>query len=365
MKYGVSVRNNDNFMEKRVQWVDVGKFLCIMFVFATHLSFCPSSLRVFFTPFFLAFFFFLSGYVYKNKDSFGQFIVKKVRTLLVPWLIFGLLIIISGQIITFNEHTNLKSEIINMFLQIRGNGDIMWFITCLFVAFIPFYFVIKYMNGLQGIVLSFILSVISILYCQLMNADLMPWKSVALPWHIQTIFVAMFLMVTGYYFKLNYEQKVARFVNIKTYIITLIIYLMLIYIGYSVSGNSLGINDYENTFILYWYVTVAVGIMLCILCCKLVKSNKYISFVGANTLTYFGLHGKLESLVEKVLLKIGILEKVYQSVFLQYALLIGTVLVISIILIIPALIINKYFPFILGKWYKSKATEKLIYNAEM
>ena len=351
--------------QTRIEWVDIGKYICIMFVMATHLSYCPSSLRTFFTPFFLPLFFFLSGYVYKNNSTFGDFVVKKVRTLLVPWFIFSLLIIITGQIMSFNEHTSLKEELVGMFLQIRGKDDTMWFVVCLFVAFIPFYFIIRYMQRRVGIIVAFILSSISIIYCQFMNAELLPWKSAALPWHIQTIFVAMLLMMAGYYFKLDYEKKFARFVNIRTFFIALVVYLGLIYIEYFITGRSLGINEYGKVFFIYWYLTVASGIVLCIIISKLVKPNKYISFVGANTLTYFGLHGKLEGLVEKLLSSAGILNKIYNSVLLQYILCIFTIIVISVVLIIPAMIINRYFPFVLGKWYKKNIDKRLTYKVDM
>lgn len=83
------------------------------------------------------------------------------------------------------------------------------------------------------------------------------------------------------------------------------------------------------------------------------KTNKYISFVGANTLTYFSLHGKLYAVIEAVLDK-----------FLSYRVLLGNVLtssivavvitvVMSFVLIIPAMIINRWFPWILGRKNKT------------
>lgn len=68
----------------RIEWVDVGKYICIMFVMLTHLDSGSVILDKFFNPFFLTMFFFLSGYVYKQPQSFKEHIAKKTKGLLVP-----------------------------------------------------------------------------------------------------------------------------------------------------------------------------------------------------------------------------------------------------------------------------------------
>lgn len=46
--------------------------------------------------------------------------------------------------ISFNAHESLFGELKWNFLQIRGQGDLIWFVAALFVAFVPFYFFIQW-----------------------------------------------------------------------------------------------------------------------------------------------------------------------------------------------------------------------------
>ena len=61
----------------------------------------------------------------------------------VPWLVFSVFDIALSQLISFNVHESLLEELKWNFLQIRGQGDQIWFVAALFVAFIPFYFFIQ------------------------------------------------------------------------------------------------------------------------------------------------------------------------------------------------------------------------------
>ena len=128
---------------KRIEWVDIVKYVCIIMVMLSHLETRTDIWRAFYTPFFLSAFFFSAGYVYKPKSSFKDFLYKKFRQLFIPWLVFSVFDIVLSQIITFNEHDGLLEELKWNFLQIRGQGDQIWFVAALFVAFMPFYFFIK------------------------------------------------------------------------------------------------------------------------------------------------------------------------------------------------------------------------------
>ena len=135
---------------KRIDWVDTVKFICIIFVMLSHLETCTGFWSAFYTPFFLTAFFFVSGYVYKPRAKFSELLYKKFRQLFVPWLIFSVFNLMLSQVLSFNEHKSLLNELVWNFLQIRGKGDGIWFVACLFVAFIPFYFFVKLYEKSNG-----------------------------------------------------------------------------------------------------------------------------------------------------------------------------------------------------------------------
>lgn len=252
-------------MTKRIVWVDTGKYICIMFVMLSHLESRTDILKSFYSPFFLTAFFFLSGYVYRQPDSFREHLIRKVRGLFIPWLIFSNFNIFLSAVITLKGERNTLLELALNALQIRGMGDGVWFVAALFIAYIPFYFFIKWKKPVYACLFSAALSVISVLYCHFMNPALLPWNNVSwnnvsgssapldivsLPWHLEYMFQAMFWMVSGYYFRLYGEKVFDRFHNVRNQIVVWMIYLTA---AYAPSGFRGGITRFLfPIYKVYW-----------------------------------------------------------------------------------------------------------------
>lgn len=343
---------------KRIEWIDVAKYICIMFVMLSHLESGSEFLDFMYTPFFLTVFFFCSGYVYKNGERFKYFIHKKVKGLLIPWFIFSNFNIILSAIISFNKHESLTSEFIWNIIQIRGLGDGMWFVSALFVAFIPFYFLVEFgenkikdkkHNYIFIIVFSWILSLLSIIYTKYMDPGVFPWKSTALPWHMEYIFQAVFFMILGYYFKVKFEEIFDRFNNQLNRFIIWCLYLFLVFILY-IFNNEMALP----VKIIVNYIIQVTGIISIVMLSKLIKPGKYINFVGSNTILYFALHGKVLSIIQTIMKRVIrdtyeiVLSNPWSSSFLSICL----TYIISLILIIPVYLIVKYMPFTLGRKIK-------------
>lgn len=62
---------------KRIEWVDIVKYICIIMVMLSHLETRTEIWKVFYSPFFLSAFFFSAGYVYKQRGDFKEFLYKK------------------------------------------------------------------------------------------------------------------------------------------------------------------------------------------------------------------------------------------------------------------------------------------------
>ena len=330
-------------VKKRIEWVDIGKFICIMFVMLSHLDSGSDMLDKFYRPFFLTVFFFLSGYVYRQPETFSEHIKNKVRGLFIPWLIFSHLNILLSMIFSFKGNRNL-SEFIWNWLQIRGKGDGIWFVAALFVAYIPFYFIIKQNKPIKTCVVAFCLSLASVIYTHIMPAEYLPWNSTALPWHLEYIFQAMLWMVLGYYFKQYGENLFDKLNTVRNRILIWLIYIVMAYIP-NISGGGIALS----------YIRSVLGITAIIAVCKVIKNNKYISFVGSNTLTYFALHGKIYTIIQKILEKVvgGLYQMCLNNPWTSSILAVVITFITSLVLIIPAVIINRYFPWILGRKRRS------------
>jgi acyltransferase 3 len=343
---------------KRIEWIDIIKYICIVMVILSHLESVTEVWNKFFTPFFLTGFFFASGYVYKHKNGFKVFLYKKIRQLLVPWFVFSVFNMILSQITSFNVHNEFLEEFKLNLLQIRGYGDKIWFVAALFMAFIPFYFFIKWFEksnmkkpkkSIIFVFIAFLLSLVSVLYVRLVPNDIFPWNTNSLPWHLEYIFQAMFYMVLGYVFKENLESRVDLFNNLKNRIVVLVVYMIMVYVPY---GMNISMNIVIG--IVYTYICQIIGILALILFAKSAKSNRYINYVGQSTLIYFALHGKVYSLLETVMRKIAgeIYTIILSDVVLSSIFAMIMTLAITIILIIPAYIINRWLPFIVGRKQK-------------
>lgn len=285
----------------------------------------------------------MSGYVYRDTLDFKKHMVKKFKGLFVPWFIFSNFNIILSSIVTLKGDRNLKDELILNLFQIRGYGDGIWFVAALFMAFIPFYFVVKLNNCLASISLSFVLALLSNIYSNYFPKDYFSWGSNALPWHLEYIFIAMFWMVLGFYYKQQFEKAFVRYD--KWYLTTLVsfIYLAVVFSPIYVKQPFIAI--------VFTYARSLLGVVFLVLLSKRIKSNAYFSYVGANTLIYFAFHGKVYAVIEKMLAtfmssayNVCLSNTVYSSLT---AVLIT--LLLSVILIIPAYCINRWLPWIVGR----------------
>lgn len=205
----------------------------------------------------------------------------------------------------------------------------------------------------MAVTLAWLLSFTSILYTRVVPADILPWNSTSLPWHIEYMFQAMFYMVLGYMFRHNIEAEFDKHNTPKLRVVALIVYLLLVFIPFFGKIKLPTVAD-----ILYQYLTSVAGIATLILIAKVVKANKYINYVGQNTLIYFALHGKAYSIIQTLLKKfaVGFYSVVLNSVAISSLFCLGLSFILSVILIVPAYIINRWFPFIVGR--KSTTIEK-------
>jgi len=340
--------------KKRITWIDTVKFICIMFVMLSHLESRTIIQYLFYDPFFLACFFFVSGYVYKPNNNFNNFLYKKFRGLFIPWLFFSNFNILLSHLISFNSHGSISQEMLRNLLQVRSYDDGVWFVAALFITFIPFYFFIdryekssKSNKSITLIAISFAFSFASIFYEKNFFSDFFPWQSTALPWHLEYIFQANFFMVLGYLYRTkSIEEKVNPWKKPGYAILGWILYIVIAFTPYN-----LAIHIPQILSMLLNYVLSILGVSLIISLAQQIPSNKYIAFVGQNTLIYFALHGKCYSIIQTCLHRFA--QTPYQALLdnTLYSSLTAIVItiILSVILIIPAKFINRYLPFIMGK----------------
>lgn len=359
----------------RVKWIDTAKFLGMFFIMIHHIGYIPDYISVVYSPFVLPVFFFASGYVDKRTD-FKTYIKKKARTLLLPWLIYGLFMAFAA-VLSQRDISVFPFEIGRMVLQVRDYGDKLWFIPCLFVSSVIFFFVEK-LNVKASLILSLLIALVGIFYSTYFPS-VFPWGTNCLPWHINIALVAQFFMVLGKSFKGKAEEYADRFfkpvfVLPLTVLYVAVVLVINIFVGEVYSVQSYGDKPYS--FIL-WFVTEFAALAVIIGLSKIIKANKFTDFVGQNTLLYYVFHIEIERFLSTIFTRL-----IFRGTTYDFYLLIDCVIerffvpgteihavlcslsmifcavfyvfLTMLVLIIPIILINKFLPFTLGRFKKKK-----------
>ena len=320
--------------KNRLNWADIMKGLGMFVIIFSHFPH-PQWTNIFYSPFALAVYFFVSGYFFSSKNSFGEFVVNKFWKLLVPLFLFGSLGVLESVLI---GGESLVDRVSGMFLQIAGKADTMWFFSCLFTSEIIFYWVYKAANKVAPdklwtvVAFSVIVLIIGIILCEV---------GVKLPWHIETACMVEPLLLFGYLCrKLRIEEKLSA----KLCAAAWLLYIVFIYL--LPNPVDVHINVFANTFLFYLQAAIgayAVFSLSVLLDQKRNPVNDFVIWVGQNTVQYFFFQGTIIVVICKLLAPVGI---AFEDSFVLV--LLGTIFV-YIITCIPSYIVRRYFPIFLGK----------------
>lgn len=323
----------------RLKWLDISRGIAFLMVIYSHLQYKEDMIMRYFSPMFLTMFFFVSGYLFKEKCSFSKVFEQRTRTLFLPFLILGLIMIGLSHILTFNQHVSIVDEIEGLLYQ-NGQNQILWFIAALYIYSIIFYWVERFTKSNEMLLgVCFILFILNAIYSYWLDGPFIPW-------HITAAGYACFYMALGKFYKYN-EDKIDKLFNNKKVFVIAVIYvgfISLTNISCSFRGSKYII---DSLLLSIMSLIIGVAISKCYF-----QNSRFLLFVGANTLFYFAFHGKVYSLLQTLAGKIldGIS---FSQPFLLNTIVGGLITFLdAMILIIPALIVNKYFPYILGKGFK-------------
>ncbi|MGE7115104.1 acyltransferase family protein [Lysinibacillus sp. NPDC047702] len=326
----------------RIRWIDTAKGLGIIIVILGH-AYPPDNWLKIIYSFHMPLFFFLSGYLFsvKKYNSLGKFISNKSRSLLIPYFIFSILSLIyyATTPLFISNEINWPKLFVGFFYSNGISGWLdynvaLWFLTCLFVVEIIFYFILKKITSTKLLVT--VLLVFSIV--GYLDSIYMP---IRLPWSIDIAFSAIV------FFGLGYISKTVGLINsvlnqkVKLLVITLPIFLLfinqMIKDNYIIDMNNNRLNDYYN-----FYTPAICGILLTIIFASLLKSN-FIEYLGKNSLVILATHLPIIFFVSIFYNEIGYAmdDRVLRSLSVTF---------LAMLVLLPIIyFINRYTPFILGK----------------
>lgn len=248
---------------KRIAWVDYGKGLAILLVFWGH-SLCPEPVRAVYYAFHIPMFYFLSGYVFSTRKygSFGPFLWRKLRTLIFPGVVFGLLIVllewINGVIVGKPHAVHPLQLAIGVFVELRGGpyAVIPWFFASIFVVEIAAYWLFKWTGERISllIMLALLASVVGYGYATFIGK--------VVPWGLETACTGFSFFVLGYLSKHSWADVFVRLSRMVWIPLWLVLTVAGTWLNVNIAGERLDV--YLNRYGWYPFTMMAAigGIML-------------------------------------------------------------------------------------------------------
>ena len=327
--------------KKRIKWIDFVKGLCMYWIIVSHIG-APDLYVRFYTPFFLTSFFFISGYTWNPKNNFKQYLQGKVKGLVIPLLSLGS---INAVIAIVIEGDSWIYRFGGLILQRSCVWDDLWFLACLFSAQIIFYLIYNGSKNIKKIhvrlltmgFFSLILAIAAYIYILYIN--------IKLPWQFENACILSFFVFSGYLYR-NIEFILIFYEKNRLMLpVILCLYFVCIYIV----DNNVNIHSERYGNFLGFILCSTIGTYSFILFSKKMENINYskkiyslIIWVGKNTLVFYAFQSKVIKIVKIIYNKLDIPINTYFNVFLAAS-------IIYLVLILPAFVINKWFPFILGK----------------
>lgn len=279
-------------MKERIAWVDTAKGIGILLVFLGHLveNSWPGMWAY---SFHLPLFFFLSGFLFTVKDSFGVFIRKKAKSILLPYFSLGIVIcffvalwntVFSTSAMKPSFGIELIKNIFYMFVQNRYAT--LWYLAVLFWLNLFMYVLVKYIKPVW-------LEAVVVLVLLLGGYFYYENGGGSLPWNVDTSFMALPFYFAGYLFK-TYPKLQAPFLS-KTIGSVSLATILCVFSGWLLQYNREksggGLEMYYNSYGLLpvTYLCAAAGILFTIIVSNHIEF-RWLTYIGKNSLVFFLLH---------------------------------------------------------------------------
>lgn len=343
---------------KRLAWIDMAKGYAMILVMFGHAPFPDTFIAALYT-FHLPLFFFLSGYLFSGTkyNTFKTFIKSKFKALIIPYFCLSFIEYIYFYFASNRENISPLKSLIGTFYAVRDtpwtyHNATMWFIPCLFIAELIFFFIAKYTgNNSRKIIACLIFSSIIGYYYSI-------YIKHALPWSADTSLNAVVFYGIGYLIK-GKESKLSRFINLRYLSVFLIGNAIFGYLNYHYLGERIDMFFSRYGNYLFLYGAAISGIMAALIIIRLLPKLKLLIYVGKNSLIFLAFHQMiLFPIIGGLTRHIDFFHSRSMSVLILQGI---TYVVISYIVLVPIIyIINNYMPFLLGRGFHRKSAARYL-----
>ena len=339
---------------KRLDYVDVCRFLGISLIIFSHIT-VPNKVLQWLCAFNVPCFFLLSGFCYRLHNFDKEFVLKKIKTIYVPFVLFAMIYCQGG----------LSSWVYifygsGMALELGGTSIVLWFLPCFFTAVIIFSLMMNVCNRLKHKVWILIAGVAVMLVgakvCEILKGAQPMLEKYGYPLSFDMAMVGVVLMTAGYYIRPIFDWLGVQ----RQWMLMLIAIVFFVITSYTVYLNlpeslnpscahvemAMGsIGNYTLFFCNALLMSMAL-IGLAMLIDKWLKNKVLLLYIGRNTLSLLCVHVVLLLGVSKMFSLMGLEYESAEMMILQGIVTYVIVIIVSIPVI---MIIRRFIPNMVGQ----------------
>ena len=319
-------------MKERITWVDSAKGIGILLVFMGHLV-EVSWPGMWAYSFHLPLFFFLSGYLFSVKTSFRDFLKKKAKSILLPYVTMGLVICFFDALWnTLLTTSSYHPPFLPRFLTelgwwvIQNRFATLWYLAVLFWINILMYVIVKYIRFNW-------LSILCVLVLLWNGVRYYETGGGPLPWNWDTVHMALPFFYVGYFIKQHpiLETPFVKWSFRPLLMVALFAFnIWLLTINKKETG--FGLEMYNNYYgiVPITYLCAFAGIFGTIILSSYLHWRP-LTYIGKNSLVFFLLHqAVVYPMLNKIYFKLGY-GSVYTSTW-RFIWVVGSKIIIACII---------------------------------
>lgn len=323
----------DKSIETRqnIAWINTGRALSIIGIYIAHCNIyylaLDSKALLFTNLFRIAFFYFLSGFLffrsldkYSKKEKFSKILCK----LIWPALLFPAIIWIP-KMFAHGNAIDIKDFLIDIF-----GGTATWFVSSIIVGQLLLLLLLRLVKKyIPILIITFILCLLAF-YLNTINSD-------PFPWYYKSGFISAFFLTLGggsYKFCKNIDKYIS-----KTYLIIsggLCIVMHILCFKLEIYQNIMNVR-YES--IPLGLFNNFLGIFFMIQLCHFIPEIKWLQYIGKNSIVFYFFGGGVP-------LVIGLLVRTYVP-FEGYLMTILVTITCLAIVFPVNYVIKRFFPWML------------------
>lgn len=238
---------------RRIEYMDIFRGIGIILMIMGHIWF-GQIFDTFKAAFHMPMFFIISGFFFKHKSkeelSTFEFILKKAKTLLVPYLIFGIFHFLIYYFILGNHDFKPLFHLLSWNNNGLAIAGALWFLSALFIANVIYFIIDRFVHNIYIKLIIILLIAVFGNYLELLHP----------PFSLSAAFVGVGLMHIGFLLnRFQFTKEISFLLNLKIlpFLALSAITVFLIFVNQHVNMR-LGI--YSNP-LLFWFNATAATVL--------------------------------------------------------------------------------------------------------